>query len=74
MNLLKLSWKNLIAKPLSMGLSLMLVALGVGLTSILFLIHFQFEDRLYKNVDGIQMVVGAKGSKLQMILSSIYHI
>ena len=74
MNLFKLSWKNLVFKPLSMGLSLVLVALGVGLTSILFLINQQFQDRLYKNIDGINMVVGAKGSPLQMILSSVYHI
>ena len=74
MNLFKLSWKNLISKPLNMGLSLLLVALGVGLTSILLLINKQFQDRLYNNVEGINMVIGAKGSPLQMILSSVYHI
>lgn len=74
MNLLKLSWKNLISKPLNMGLSLVLVALGVSLTSILLLINKQFQDRLYKNIDGINMVISAKGSPLQMILSSVYHI
>jgi len=74
MNLFKLSWKNLMSKPLNMGLSLLLVALGVGLTSILLLINKQFQDRLYNNIDGINMVVGAKGSPLQMILSSVYHI
>lgn len=74
MNLFKISWKNLIAKPLSMGLSLVLVALGVSLTSILLLINQQFQDRLYRNIEGIHMVVGAKGSPLQMILSGVYHI
>ncbi len=74
MNLFKLSWKNLVSKPLSMGLSLVLVALGVSLTSILFLINKQFQDRLYRNIQGINMVVSAKGSPLQMILSSVYHI
>ena len=74
MNLFKLSWKNLISKPLSMALCLMLVALGVALTSMLSLLNVQLKDRLYKNIDGIHMVVGAKGGKLQMILSSVYHI
>ncbi|MCP4438587.1 MAG: ABC transporter permease [Aureispira sp.] len=74
MNLLKLSWKYLIAKPFSTILSLVLVALGVSLTSILLLINNQFQDRLYKNIDGINLVIGAKGSPLQMILSSVYHI
>lgn len=74
MNLFKISWKNLLSKPLTMWLSLTLVALGVGLTSVLLLLNKQFQDRLYRNIDGINMVIGAKGSPLQMILSSVYHI
>ncbi|BDS12038.1 ABC transporter permease [Aureispira anguillae] len=74
MNLLKLSWKYLAAKPFATLLSTILVALGVSLTSILFLLNKQFQDRLYKNIDEIDLVVSAKGSPLQMILSSVYHI
>ncbi len=74
MNLLKLSWSYLKAKPFATLLSTILVALGVSLTSILFLLNQQFQDRLYRNIDGIDLVVGAKGSPLQMILSSVYHI
>lgn len=74
MNLLKLSWSYLKAKPFATLLSTILVALGVSLTSILFLLNDQFQDRLYRNIKGIDLVVGAKGSPLQMILSSVYHI
>ncbi len=74
MNLLKLSWKYLTAKPLATLLSVVLVALGVSLTSILFLLNKQFQDRLYKNIEGIDLVVSAKGSPLQMLLSSVYHV
>jgi putative ABC transport system permease protein len=74
MNLLKLSWNYLADKPFSTLLSTILVALGVSLTSILFLLNKQFQDRLYKNIEGIDLVVSAKGSPLQMILSSVYHI
>ena len=54
----------------------MLVAYrGVELfASILFLLNQQFQDRLYKNIEDIDLVVSAKGSPLQMILSSVYHI
>ena len=62
------------SRPLNTGLSLVLVALGVGLSSLLLLLNQQMEERLYKNIEGINMVVGAKGSPLQMILSSVYHI
>ncbi|MEO0338686.1 MAG: FtsX-like permease family protein [Bacteroidota bacterium] len=74
MNLLALSWKNLTFKPLSMLLSIVLFALGVGLISLLFLLENQLQKNFEKNLAGIDLVVGAKGSPLQMILSSMYHI
>jgi len=74
MNLLQLSWKNLTFKPLSMLLSIVLFALGVGLISLLFLLNNQLEKNFEKNLAGVDLVVGAKGSQLQLILSSMYHI
>lgn len=74
MNLLKLSWKNLINNPLSMTLSLVLFALGVGLISLLLILNKQLQDQFDKNLAGVNLVVGAKGSPLQLILSSMYHI
>ncbi len=74
MNLLQLSWKNLLHKPLTTFLSVLLFALGVGLISLLFLLDKQLQDNFEKNLAGIDLVIGAKGSPLQMILSSMYHI
>ena len=74
MNLFKLAWKNLTNKPLSMLLSLVLFALGVGMVSILFLLNQQVQDKFDKNLAGIDMVLGAKGSPLQMILCNMYHV
>lgn len=74
MNLLSLSWKNLQFKPLNTTLSVVLFALGVGLISLLFLLEKQLQDNFEKNLAGIDLVVGAKGSPLQLILSSMYHI
>jgi putative ABC transport system permease protein len=74
MNLIKLSWKNILIKPLSTTLSLVLFALGVGIITLLMLINDQVQEKFEKNLAGVDMVVGAKGSPLQLILSSIYHI
>jgi len=74
MNPLKLSWKNQVNKPLSMMLSLILFALGVGLISILLMLNKQVQEKFTKNLAGIDLVVGAKGSPLQMILCNMYHI
>ncbi|MEL7020523.1 MAG: hypothetical protein AAGK47_02855, partial [Bacteroidota bacterium] len=74
MNNIKLSWKNLISKPLSLTLSLVLFALGVGLISLLLILNNQIQEKFDKNQAGINLVIGAKGSPLQLILSSMYHI
>ncbi len=74
MNLLKLAWKNLLADKLSTLLSLILFSLGVGLISLILLLNHQVEDKFERNLAGIDMVVGAKGSPLQIILCNIFHI
>lgn len=74
MNLLKLSWKNLLYKPLNLLLSVVLFALGVGLVSFLLNVNHQLEENFNKNLAGIDLVIGAKGSPLQLILSSMYHV
>jgi putative ABC transport system permease protein len=74
MNLIQLSWKNLSYKPLSMFLSLLLFALGAGLIALLLLLNDQLEDKYEKNLAGIDLVVGAKGSPLQLILCNMFHV
>ncbi|MGN7986758.1 ABC transporter permease [Pedobacter sp. 22226] len=74
MNIFKISSKNLVRNKLSTILNIILVAFGVGILSILFLASNQIGNKLEKNAKDIDLVVGAKGSPLQLILSSIYHI
>ena len=74
MNLLKLSWRNITYKPLNMALSLILFALGIGLITFLLLVNDQLKENFDKNLAEIDLVIGAKGSPLQMILCNMYHI
>ncbi len=74
MNIFKLGWRNLINRPLSLFLSVLLFALGVGLISLLLLLNQQLEEKFENNLAGIDLVVGAKGSPLQLILCNMYHI
>lgn len=74
MNIFLLSWRNILAKPLATALSLLLLTLGVGIISLLLLFGAQLERKFKENIQGIDMVVGAKGSPLQLILSCVYHI
>lgn len=74
MSPLKISWKSLWSKPLSATLNMMLIAFGTGILTILLLASRQIAEKLENNSKDIDLVVGAKGSPLQLILSSIYHI
>jgi putative ABC transport system permease protein len=55
-------------------LSALLMTLGIGIISLLLLLNKQLDEQFRRNIKGIDMVVGAKGSPLQLILSSIYQI
>ena len=74
MNIFKLSWKNILAKPLNSIMSVLLFALSIGLITFLTLFNHQFKKGLENNLAGIDLVIGAKGSPLQLILNSMYHI
>ncbi|MEY2904090.1 MAG: hypothetical protein RJA52_106 [Bacteroidota bacterium] len=74
MNLLTISFKNIIKKPLSAGLNLVLFSLGIGLVTLLLLVSTQIQEKFDKNLAGIDLVIGAKGSPLQLILSGMYHV
>lgn len=74
MNSIALLWAYLRYRPLQTSLNLLLMSLGIALITVLLLLGSQLEQRLTRNATGIDMVVGAKGSPLQLILSSLYHI
>lgn len=69
-----ISWKNLTDRPLQMLLTLLLFGLGVGLIALLISLNTQLDEKFKNNLANIDLVIGAKGSPLQMILSSMYHI
>lgn len=74
MNLFVLSWNYIKSKPLNTALNILLMSLGIAIIMVLILLNSQLEDSLGKNKRGIDLVVGAKGSPLQLILANVYHI
>ncbi|MGF7079673.1 ABC transporter permease [Mucilaginibacter sp. UYCu711] len=74
MNLFKIAYKSLRANPLTTLLNIILIAFGVGIITILLLASDQIGQKLDNNSKDIDLVVGAKGSPLQLILSSIFYI
>ena len=74
MNIFKPSIKNIFNKALSSTITVALLVLGIGIISLLLQLNSLIKDQMDNNLRGIDMVVGAKGSSLQLILSSVYHI
>ncbi|MGB3801052.1 MAG: FtsX-like permease family protein [Lewinella sp.] len=74
MSLFSLAIRNLLYRPWTTALSLILAALGAGLISLILLLSWQLEQQFDRNLAGIDLVVGAKGSPLQLMMSSMYHI
>lgn len=74
MNSLKLSWKNIKYRPWRSGLAVLLMASGLSIVIVLILTQGQIDEKFRNNLGDIDLVVGAKGSPLQLVLSSVYHI
>ncbi|MCS6987346.1 MAG: ABC transporter permease [Sphingomonadaceae bacterium] len=55
-------------------LNVLLVALSVAGLVLLLLLASRVEDRFARDAAGIDLVVGAEGSPLQLILSAVYHL
>ena len=70
----KLAWRNTWFKPLNTALSIILLASSVAIITVLILLEKQFEEQFSSNADDIDLVLGAQGSPLQLILSSVYQV
>lgn len=74
MNLFRLSWKNIKHRPLGSGLSILLLAAGISIILVTILTTRQLDDKFKKNVENVDFVVGAKGSRLQLLLCNIFQV
>jgi putative ABC transport system permease protein len=74
MNLLSVAVSNLRYRPLSSLFNITVLALGVAMIITLLHVSQQLEQRFAKDLKGVDMVVGAKGSPMQLILSAVFHL
>ena len=74
MKTLSLAWSYLWSRPLSATLNLLLLSLGLASITFLLLVSNQLNKAFERDLHGIDVVVGAKGSPMQLILSGVFHI
>jgi putative ABC transport system permease protein len=74
MQILRLSLSKILYKPANALVSIILFAIGTGIISLVINGERNLKSQFSRNLAGIDLVVGAKGSPLQLILSSVFHI
>lgn len=74
MNAFSLIIANLRHQKLAHALNLSLMAFATALIAALLLAQSQIENRLARDAQGVDLVIGAKGSPLQLILSAVYQL
>jgi putative ABC transport system permease protein len=74
MKLLALAFRYLWARPLATVLNLVLLTLGLASITFVLLVTEQVNRSFQRDLAGIDLVVGAKGSPMQLILAGVFHI
>jgi putative ABC transport system permease protein len=74
MKTLAWAWHFLWSRPLNAALNVLLLGLGLGSMTFLLLVGHQLSRAFERDLAGIDLVVGAKGSPMQLILSGVLHI
>ena len=69
-----LAWRYLWSRPLGTALNLLLLSLGLASITFLLLVNHQLNKAFERDLAGIDVVVGAKGSPMQLILSGVFHL
>lgn len=74
MNILKLGISSLKFKLLSNIFNVAILSIGVAMVVVMLYLGNQIDNKFNKDFKNIDLVVGAKGSPMQLILSSLLHI
>jgi len=74
MKTLGFAWHYLWSRPMGALLNVLLLALGLGSITFLLLVGYQLNRAFDRDLAGIDCVVGAKGSPMQLILSGVLHL
>ena len=74
MNDINFIYYSLKSRWLNSSLSIFLTAFGLAIAIIVNQFSYHFDNRLKNDGKNIDIVIGAKGSPLQIVLSTVYHI
>lgn len=74
MSLWKIAWRSIQQRALASSLTALSVALGVSLVVAVLVAQKVIRDSFTRGASGYHLVVGKKGSQLQLVLNTVYHL
>lgn len=74
MSLWKIAWRSIQQRAFSSGLTAFSMALGVALVVAVLVIYGVIDQSFRRSAQGYDLIVGAKGSSLELVLSTVYHL
>ncbi len=74
MNLATIAWKSMWQRSLSSTLTGLSIALGVMLMVSVLVIYGIVDNTFSQDSINYDLIIGPKGSPLQLVLSTVYHI
>jgi putative ABC transport system permease protein len=74
MSLWKIAWRSIQQRALASTLTALSMALGVALVVAVLVAQGVIRDSFTRGAGGYHLVVGKKGSQLQLVLNTVYHL
>jgi len=74
MSLWKIAWRSIQQRALASSLTAVSMALGVALVVAVLVIYAVVDASFRRNAQGYNLIVGPKGSPLELVLSTVYHL
>jgi putative ABC transport system permease protein len=74
MSLWKIAWRSVRQRTLASGLTAFSMGMGVALVVTVLVIHSVISQSFRRGAQGYDLIVGAKGSQLQLVLNTVFHL
>ncbi len=74
MSLLRIAWRSVQQRALASALTGFTIGMGVALVVAVLVIHGVIDHSFRRGSQGYDIIVGAKGSRLQLVLNTVFHL
>ena len=72
--LLRVAWKNLLYRRLTTALIVVAIAAGIALLFAIERVRSGAKESFASTITGIDLIVGARGSPINLLLYSVFHL